>query len=348
MFVLLLKWLTSFYWGDSYPHTSQPKVESIRIYGTCQDNSTAWDLPVRVVALANGNKKLLGVSSKRIVSKSSGNLHWFDVQLPTSTNFVSFESEGYRTITIPVHMIGEMGSTANFRFHLPMSKLDSLTTPPITYLALCFDAPDSLDIDYQVEGVLNGNVPFLMSLSYLPGKHQPNFYYDKMLSGNFTLKAYSADKRLLIEDPITTAPGLNFKNVRLRPAPTPSPDKVINEGGKGLMSTPKTRMVYFKQSLHNLDEGPQATLDSVAQFLRSQPRILATVTGYTDNVGDRDKNRTLAEYRARAVAGYLSQKKVQPNQLDVQWENSKRQLSLTATEKDKVQNRRVVIEFSYK
>ena len=66
----------------------------------------------------------------------------------------------------------------------------------------------------------------------------------------------------------------------------------------------------------------KAALDSVASFLKQQPNRKVAITGYAENIGSRDKNLTLSEFRAKTVATYLIQKGVQTTQMKTVWKGA--------------------------
>ncbi|MVM41093.1 OmpA family protein [Spirosoma sp. HMF3257] len=102
-------------------------------------------------------------------------------------------------------------------------------------------------------------------------------------------------------------------------------------------------ILYFDQSSPNLRPGDKATLDSLAEKLVKQPTLLATVTGYTDNVGKRELNLVLAEYRAKTVANYLRQRGVLADQIVAKWEGPDKKASAEDPEAVKTISRRVVV-----
>jgi outer membrane protein OmpA-like peptidoglycan-associated protein len=89
----------------------------------------------------------------------------------------------------------------------------------------------------------------------------------------------------------------------------------------------------------------KTVLDSISRFLPGHPGLIANVTGYTDNVGKKDLNLRLSEYRARVVVNYLKQKGIPENQILFTWKGSESPAASNDTEENKVKNRRVEIRF---
>ncbi|QMW03621.1 OmpA family protein [Spirosoma foliorum] len=107
-------------------------------------------------------------------------------------------------------------------------------------------------------------------------------------------------------------------------------------------------ILYFDQSSPKLRPGVKVTLDSIAQQLAGQPAWIATVTGYTDNVGKRELNLVLAERRSKTVADYLKQRGVHPDQIIVKWEEPELKASAENQEDTKTISRRVAVQLSPK
>ena len=102
-------------------------------------------------------------------------------------------------------------------------------------------------------------------------------------------------------------------------------------------------ILYFDQSSHQLRPRVKMTLDSIARFLVGQPTMIASVTGYTDNVGNSELNQVLAESRAKTVEKYLKQHGVPENQLIVKWVGADIKLPADESNGIKTISRRVAI-----
>ncbi|GAB3783884.1 hypothetical protein GCM10028818_42510 [Spirosoma horti] len=103
-------------------------------------------------------------------------------------------------------------------------------------------------------------------------------------------------------------------------------------------------ILYFDQSSPQLRPNVKTMLDSIAQQLGAKPTLIATVTGYTDDVGKRDLNMALAERRAKAVEQYLKQHGASANQIKTQWEGPDKQASANDPKAIKTISRRVVVQ----
>jgi outer membrane protein OmpA-like peptidoglycan-associated protein len=102
-------------------------------------------------------------------------------------------------------------------------------------------------------------------------------------------------------------------------------------------------ILYFDQSSHLLRPRVKTTLDSIARLLVGQVMLIASVTGYTDNVGKPELNLTLAESRAKMVETYLKQRGVPGNQIIVKWEGPDSKASVGESKAVETISRRVAI-----
>lgn len=105
-------------------------------------------------------------------------------------------------------------------------------------------------------------------------------------------------------------------------------------------------ILYFDQSSYQLRPNVKTMLDSVAQQLVAKPNLIATVTGYTDDVGKLELNRVLAERRAKAVEQYLKQHGASANQIKASWEGPDKKASADDPKAVKTISRRVVVQLS--
>ncbi|GAB3999896.1 hypothetical protein GCM10028807_51440 [Spirosoma daeguense] len=105
-------------------------------------------------------------------------------------------------------------------------------------------------------------------------------------------------------------------------------------------------ILYFDQSSYALRPGVKNQLDSIARQLVEQPNLLATLTGYTDNVGSRELNWQLAERRTKTVESYLKQRSVRANQIKVNWEGPDTKDAVGNPGTVKTISRRVILQLS--
>jgi outer membrane protein OmpA-like peptidoglycan-associated protein len=65
------------------------------------------------------------------------------------------------------------------------------------------------------------------------------------------------------------------------------------------------RNVFFETDKYNLKDESKAELNKLAVFLTKNKTLKIELSGHTDNTGDKKRNQTLSENRARAVYNYL-------------------------------------------
>lgn len=328
MFTYILSLLLSLF--DTFSSQDVSQVEnSIRINGSCRDNTTKDYLKQSVVYA-------VFKSSRKLISKSD-ETGYFEFQIPDSTKYLSFEVEKYHTATIPVNFIGKIASNSKFPVFVEMSLKDSLLMPLRNQLTICLTVPDSMDIDHRIT---HFNSTAFSELSFHKnfnnGKHWPFYYTEGFRPGNYRYTASSPEGHLYLRKEMTLSPGFNFMDVHI--AKPEEPANVITT----LPSQATT--VYFVQSSYELTNETKTVLDSVSQFLMNQPDKVAHVTGYTDNVGEQEKNLTLSEYRARTVENYLKQRGIKPSQMNVKWKGSNLPVASNDSEQTKIKNRRVEIQ----
>ena len=88
----------------------------------------------------------------------------------------------------------------------------------------------------------------------------------------------------------------------------------------------------------------QSTLSKIAESLRAYPNSLVDVYGHTDSTGTPMHNQTLSEYRARAVADFLTIQGVSPARIRAQGFAATYPVADNATPEGRARNRRVEIK----
>lgn len=78
--------------------------------------------------------------------------------------------------------------------------------------------------------------------------------------------------------------------------------------------------LQFKTASFLLEDLYKGQLNSLASILTSYPQLKIKVTGFADKRGDSTYNKTLSEQRANAVKEYLTNKRVNTNQINISGE----------------------------
>ncbi|MEL6945987.1 MAG: OmpA family protein, partial [Bacteroidota bacterium] len=99
--------------------------------------------------------------------------------------------------------------------------------------------------------------------------------------------------------------------------------------------------VQFEQAKSEILPESFAELDKLAKYLVENPRHKIKIEGHTDNVGDAQKNFTLSQSRARAVAAYLIKKGVDHERLSAEGFGGSKPLAKSDGRKYHPENRRV-------
>lgn len=100
------------------------------------------------------------------------------------------------------------------------------------------------------------------------------------------------------------------------------------------------RPINFRFDSADLTAPSQAMLDELAQHLSAHPGMKVTIEGYADAIGTPDYNKRLGEKRAEAVKGYLSQKGVKAENLEVASGGESNPIASNQTPQGRAENRR--------
>lgn len=99
--------------------------------------------------------------------------------------------------------------------------------------------------------------------------------------------------------------------------------------------------VNFDTGLWAIKPDSQGLVDEVAALLKSQPNLMVSLDGHTDNVGDANSNQTLSEQRAKAVLDALVAKGIDAKRLKSQGFGASRPVADNRSEEGRAKNRRV-------
>ncbi|MGZ8310669.1 MAG: OmpA family protein [Allosphingosinicella sp.] len=101
--------------------------------------------------------------------------------------------------------------------------------------------------------------------------------------------------------------------------------------------------ITFAFDRYDIQPQFQPTLDQIGQTLSGYPQTMIDIYGHTDSTGTDSYNQTLSENRARAVAGYLSSRGVQPVRTATRGFGETQPVADNSTENGRGANRRVEI-----
>ena len=328
MIPYLLSFVCNLYGGGVTQEVAQVENHSVRIVGSFRDNSTKDFLKKSTIqAVFKSGKKMTYETNTNGV---------YEIVVPDSTQFLTFDTEGYRTQTIPITFIGKISSKATFSITPEMVQKDSL--PPSesfpALLVTSFYFPDQMDVNHLV---MKNNSSYFVSLDYRKeynkGKHWPGQSIP-LAKGAYEYKLTTIEGKKLFYKQFEMREGYNFMEIE------PQPEEALSLPAEALTN----KVLYFSQSTYELTDDAKTVLDGVGKFLLAQPHTKLQITGHTDNVGEAEKNLILSEYRAKVVASYLERKGVPVSQLVVQWKGAALPVESNDVEDNKAKNRRVEIE----
>lgn len=101
--------------------------------------------------------------------------------------------------------------------------------------------------------------------------------------------------------------------------------------------------ITFDTNRRNLKSDFYDVLDSVAIVVKEYNKTTIVVAGYTDSVGSYAYNQKLSEDRARSVADFLVNKKINPVRIELVGFGEKNPVASNKTSKGRSLNRRVEI-----
>lgn len=99
--------------------------------------------------------------------------------------------------------------------------------------------------------------------------------------------------------------------------------------------------IYFKTGSAELEDTSAPMLNSVADIAGQCPATKIEVTGHTDAVGSREKNRQLSESRARSVVDYLAERGVARTRIAARGFGDTRPVAANDSEANRAKNRRI-------
>lgn len=100
----------------------------------------------------------------------------------------------------------------------------------------------------------------------------------------------------------------------------------------------------FKFGSFNLGETEKGYLDTVADWIKSEPEINVEIGGHTDDVGSDDYNQKLSEKRAKAVYDYIISQGVEASRLSYKGYGESEPIATNKTEAGRQRNRRVELK----
>ncbi len=298
---------------------SEMRKNYIQLTGSCYDFGTGRDLIVDVFFTDQNGDHFLGKSNDEGI---------FTLNLPLAASMLRFDSKGFRSVHLPISFIGIPEAAIKFSFSVPTTSIDSASISLENRLLWSVN-----------DGGQDYNVVFTNPNTKADFKSRAannlfnSFTYPNIPPGEYNVFAMDRLGSKFCETTLALKRGFTFFYFD------------IEKCSEKLRSTSRTlesqkHVLYFEQSSFELTGRSKTQLDSIANLLKTYTKAAVNVFGYTDNVGEKDKNVTLSEYRARIVSNYLIARGVSDKRITKKWFGS----NFLASSSDKKLNRRVVVE----
>lgn len=113
----------------------------------------------------------------------------------------------------------------------------------------------------------------------------------------------------------------------------------------GIVATMKDK-ILFDTNQSTLKPESKASLQKIADILKTYDKTEVTIAGYTDNVGSQSHNQQLSERRANAVRMYLTSQGVASSRLTVAGFGTDNPVASNDTAEGRMQNRRVELHIA--
>lgn len=126
-------------------------------------------------------------------------------------------------------------------------------------------------------------------------------------------------------------------------AAEPVPAQPAEPADVAAFETVVLRPVNFQHDRADLTEPSKATLDTLAQRLKSQPDMKVTIEGHADATGSDQYNQQLGQRRAETVRRYLMSQGVQAENLEVASRGESEPVADNTSVEGRAQNRRTEV-----
>jgi len=147
---------------------------------------------------------------------------------------------------------------------------------------------------------------------------------------------------LLTSDTIPSPKSQPKINIIPTPEPLVEPESEYYDVKKGENAIKEVK-AYFQSNSAWIASADRAKLDILAKDMQAEPKYHAVIHGYTDNVGDPESNKKLADKRARKVKEYLEKQGVDSSKLTLTAKGAQSPAAENDTPEGREKNRRVEI-----
>lgn len=315
-------------------------AQSITLKGSVFDNHTHRFLPVKVFSINGFQKELLGSTVQEDVFE-----HRYKITVPLNTDSLLFEITGRPSLCLPVYFHGTFeknSAGASLGIELPATSEEisqraySLLTQP--------EKGTVADNEFKLHFFHGDRYGYTGNLSRVfenSGMSIPNDVHK--MNSKYKLTITSPKGELLTQNEFSPRPGINIVDANIYPQEKIAVQETANErtptretgddiSPLQVQSAPVMHdypygipPIFFDQSKYELKMRGIQTLDSLLDYLNHKSDSKISLKGFTDQVGDPTLNATLARYRAQVVARYLTGKGLNPDRINIQWDESRSQ-----------------------
>jgi len=132
------------------------------------------------------------------------------------------------------------------------------------------------------------------------------------------------------------------------PAPVETPAVVVPRKPSIVEKAVRLEGANFATGSSKLLKAADSKLNEVVDAAKEYPDVQLDVTGYTDNVGNAQKNLKLSQERANAVKAYLVKNGVAAGRINAKGAGADAPIADNATSDGRAKNRRVEVRYSIK
>jgi flagellar motor protein MotB len=290
-----------------------------KIQFTCSflDDSTGNYLKPQLFINRNNEKVSIGETSAN--SK-------IGLDLNVSEVLLELGHSNSHLIRIPINYHGkfEKQSYANYTFSVSKAKKAIIEKDLLIY---CYPNDFQKNNEYQVSHFVNESLHCTKSLTkFINNKTGLVIPISDEISTQSSYQVSIIKENILLKSPSfflkkgINLVDLNFYNNTSLMLKDSVQSRIVKKDNSSTIWVNQT--IYFTQSEYSLKKEYFSTLDSITNYLKTNPNFTINVVGFTDNVGDKRLNSTLAEYRAKVVANYLINKGVSPKRIIINWQKS--------------------------
>ncbi|SOE23095.1 Outer membrane protein OmpA [Spirosomataceae bacterium TFI 002] len=320
----------------------QDKTSSVHLQGSIWDAEIGIDLDTKIYGIINSEKIELGFSK----------VQQLNLEIPTNATELVFETEGYKTLHVPVFFHGPFKKSTQVYFSLQTTKGEGVIEEKNGLIMATQSSSYTGNAIHTFFEFINERFVYKRSISSIVNdtRFSCNISVQKQSSNQFRIFVNVGDEFPMNKRDFRTGEGINIVDVNYYPeesefesvktsseaseeryADIPQKanqslnlGKIVNEEDtfENVSSVLGLKSIYFEQSKFELTNEAKMVLDEVIAFLKDNENKSISIEGFTDNIGDQSKNIILSQYRAKVVAGYLKQNGINEGRLNLLWQKS--------------------------